>query len=145
MATFAAKWKSSKTVSQLLKSIIVLDQIYKALKIVEIDLKCRTNEMLESQYDFEKCGNFTVSDITELDERCMRTHVLVPVITIAYLFYAFSWILFTLKAVLEQPSDTFVPASWHSDILSSSMEEIQGLSPPLDVTQHREIQKLQAG
>ena len=68
--------------------------IYKALKIVEIDLKCRTNEMLESQYDFEKCGNFTVSDITELDERCMRTHVLVPVITIAYLFYAFSWILF---------------------------------------------------
>ena len=99
--------------------------------------------MLESQYDFEECGNFTVSDINELDERCMRTHVLVPVITIVYLFYAFSWILFTLKAVLENPS--LVPASWHSEILRTSIEEIQGLSPPLDSNQQREIQKLQEG
>ena len=99
--------------------------------------------MLESQYDFEDCGNFTVSEISELNERCMRTHPLVPVITIAFLFYALSWIFFTLKVLLEQPN--LVPASWHSEILRNSIEEIQGLNPPLDSAQQREIQKLQEG
>ncbi|CAG5094783.1 Oidioi.mRNA.OKI2018_I69.XSR.g13863.t1.cds [Oikopleura dioica] len=105
-----------------------------------IIMRSITSSETESRYDVEQCGNFTETNILDTDVRCMRTHSIIPVITIAYLFYALIWIFFTLKVMAQEHQ---LPASWHSDILSSSLEEIQGISPPLDETQQKEMQKLQ--